>query len=78
MMAQDQIKMVQKSQAKEHGIFITFHIGFQYIIRCREGQIYMQNPWVTEDYSLEELETPTLLLYLQREQHGNAVLVKKN
>lgn len=37
----------------------------------------MQNPWVTEDYSLEELETPTLVLYLQREQHGNAILVKK-
>lgn len=42
MMAHEQIKMVYKSQAKEYGTLVTFHICFQFIMGSSEGQVGKQ------------------------------------
>ena len=41
MIAQDKIEMMYNSQATEYGILVTFHMYFQDIIRCGEGQCDM-------------------------------------
>lgn len=41
MMEQEQIKMVDKSQAEEYGTLVTFHMCFQFM-GCSERQVGKQ------------------------------------